>query len=58
MKVGTQSLATLEQHDLVKGAFADRMLAPAALNVGFRPIFGTHDERMIDPIRLTARERG
>ncbi len=37
---------------------ADRMLAPAARAAGFRPVFGTHDERMIEPIRQLARERG
>ena len=29
----------------------DRMLALPARSVGFRPVFGTHDERMIEPIR-------
>jgi proline dehydrogenase len=37
---------------------ADRMLTPSARVAGFRPVFGTHDERMIEPIRQLARERG
>jgi proline dehydrogenase len=37
---------------------ADRMLALEARGVGFRPVFGTHDERMIRPILALAQERG
>ena len=37
---------------------ADRMLAPEARSLGFRPVFGTHDERMIRPILALAQERG
>ena len=50
-----QSRGDIDRHYL---HLADRMLAPEACPAGFRPVFGTHDQRMIEPIRKIAGERG
>lgn len=50
-----QSRGDIDRHYL---HLADRMLAPEARPAGFRPVFGTHDQRMIEPIRKIAGERG
>jgi proline dehydrogenase len=39
-------------------ALAAVMLAPEARAAGFRPVFGTHDERMIRPILALAKQHG
>jgi proline dehydrogenase len=39
-------------------ALAKMMLAPEAKTRGFRPVFGTHDDRLIPQIRRLARDNG
>lgn len=55
---GAHALQSGREIDANYLALAARMLAPEAKARGFRPVFGTHDDKLIPAIRRLARDGG
>jgi proline dehydrogenase len=52
------ALQTRREIDANYLKLAGQMLSPEAMALGFRPVFGTHDDRLIPPIIRLARDAG
>jgi len=58
--VGSAEVAHTARRDIDAAyrALAATMLSPAARSAGTRPVFGTHDERIVAEVRALARDNG